>query len=300
MNNKNGGLLQATKDNFAKLFLKEDGKRNFNYYSILILNVLLGLQLVSHVGGLMEIMLGVPVGVALFFAFRLVLVVGGTLLERASLRAETGRERREDLRREISYLRDVAKVADSRLSFEEIEKVEWNLLYRAGDQLHPDARLRERFLWKLRNRRRRLVGRALDGTWQRALPHVVEQLDEVRKNRSYLVLPALAVDDVPTVWYLQRSPANPATRRLLAEYVTVDGKLAGRKTKFVPGVVFTPRWVYELVKGESPKDASRATCASECVDVGNADRDVIANLYEHEGDGPMGSLAEVVEAAKRL
>ena len=244
MNNKNSGLLQATKDNFAAIFL--------------------------------------------------------TLLERASLRAETGRKRREDLCSEVSYLRGVAKAARSRLSFEEIEKVEWNLLDRARDQLHPDARLRERFLWKLRNRRRRLVGLALDGVWQRALPQVVEHLDGVRKNRSYLVLPALAVDDVPTVWYLQRSPANPATRRLLAEYVTVDGKPAGRGTKFVPGVVFTPRWVYELVKGESPRDASRATCADECVEVGNADRDAIANLYEHEGDGPLGSLAEVVEVAKRL
>jgi len=296
----NSELRQAMEENHAEFFLNEDGKRNFFYYSILIINVLLGLQLVSHVGGLMEIVLGVPVGVALFFAFRLVLVVGGTLLERASLRAETGRKRREDLRSELSYLRGVAKAARSRLSFEEIEEVEWNLFRRAGDQLRPDARLRERFLWKLRNRRRRLANLALDGVWKRALPHVVGQLNEVRKNRSYLALPALVVDDVPTAWYLTCSPANPATRRLLAEYVTVDGKPAGRHAKFVPGVVFTPRWVYELVKGTSPGDAGGTTRASECVEVGNADRDVIANLYEHEGSGPMGSLVEVVEVAKRL
>jgi len=296
----NNELRQAMEENHAVIFLNEDGKRNFFYYSFLIFNVLLGLHLVSHVGGLMEIVLGVPVGVALFCAFRLVLIVSGTLLERGELRAKPGRKRREDLRSEVSYLRGVVKAAHSRLSFEEIETVEWNLLHRAGDKLHPDAGLRERFLWKLRNRRRRLVGLALDGVWQRALPQVVEHLDGVRKNRSYLALPALVVDDVPTAWYLPYSPANPATRRLLAEYVTVDGKPAGRHAKFVPGVVFTPRWVYELVKGTSPRDAGGTTRASECVEVGNADRDAIANLYEHEGSGPMGSLVEVVEVAKRL
>lgn len=298
--NMNNELRQAMKENHAKIFFNEDGKRNSIYYIILTMNVFVGFVLVPRVGGPMEIVLGVLVGVALFFAFRLVLVVGGTLLERGELRAKPGRKRREDLRSELRYLRDMTKAADSRLSFEGIEKVEWSMFRSARGQLHPDARLRERFLWKLRNRRRRLADLALDGAWQRALPQVVAHLDEVRKNRSYLELPALVVDDVPTAWYLPYSPANPATRRLLAEYVTVDGKPAGRHAKFVPGVVFTPRWVYELVKGTSPRDAGGTTRASECVEVGNADRDAIANLYEHEGSGPMGSLVEVVEVAKRL
>lgn len=216
-----------------------------------------------------------------------------------SERAQPGRNRRKKMLREMRNLRAAMKDAGPQVSFDHLESIGKYLRDHADDSRHPDARFRERFLWMLWARQRRIVGQALDAAWQGSLAGAIAYL-----RGAYLrVIGEFAQDNAPTAWYLLQNPENLATKRLLAEYVTVDGEPAGRETKLAPCVVFSPRWVFELVL-VSPRLPGygyiSAICASECVDVGDADRDIIAKLYEHGNDGPAASFEEVVKISKLI
>lgn len=247
----------------------------------------------------LSVLAGICLTTAFVFAVSAYLMLVLCVYLILSERALPGRNRRKKMLREMRNLRAALKDAGPQVSFDHLDSIGNYLRDHVDDSRHPDARFRERFLWMLWARQRRIAGQALDAAWQGSLAEAIAHL-----RGAYLrVIREFAQDNTPTAWYLLQNPENLATKRLLAEYVTVDGHVAGRETKLAPCVVFSPRWVFELVLVSPRQPGFRyagTICASECVDVGDADRDVIAKLYEHGGDGPTASLQEVVKISKLI
>lgn len=253
--------------------------------------------------------LGALLGAVVVGLGSLLLVLVITCIEQTCIAGDPARRRRADLRNEIRYLRKA--VRSGSVPLEDIEQVTVHLRIRDGHEPNPDAGLRERLRWKRLRRWRRRVDSVLEASWLGSLPTAVGMLRAAYAAREQR---PLVVDDIPTAWYLERTPPHAAVRRLLAEYTpSLRDERTGNIVFFNPGVVFTPRWVYELARAgarqvsyshmalpSSVARRSRGGIGDECVDVGSADRETVAKLYDHDGNGPMKSLWDTIEAAKRL
>jgi hypothetical protein len=100
---------------------------------------------------------------------------------------------------------------------------------------------------------------------------------------------------------------------MLAEYVPTGRDEFSGRLVFRCGVVYTPRWVYDLAAfGERHSHLNMSPpmfystyrslrpVGDECAPIGNADRETVEKLYDPDGDGPFRSLRETVETARRL
>lgn len=246
----------------------------------------------------LSVLAGICLTAAFVFAFSAFILLVFSACFIVSVRARPGRYRRQKVLKEMRYLHAAMKDAGPQVSFDHLDSIGKYLRKSTviSDARHPDARLRERFLWMLWTRQRRIAWQTVEATWQGSLAEAIAYL-----RGAYLqVNSEFTQDNAPTAWYLLQNPENLATKRLLAEYVTVDGHLVGHVTMLSPCVVFSPRWVFELVRVSPHSGYAGALCASECVDVGDADRDIIAKLYEYGNDGPSGSLEEIVKISKLI
>lgn len=252
--------------------------------------------------------LGALAGALTSLAGAFVLVLTVMVFEQVGVRRAPARRRRKDLREEIRHLRKAVRTG--RVPLAEIGRVTAHLRMRDEREPHPEASSGERLLWKRLQRHRRRVDAVLETSWRDSLHEAIETLRSVHATRSTR---PLVIDDVPTAWYLERTPADLAVSRLLVEYLDGERDRRTGNVAFVAGVVFTPRWVYELAQAGSHHaydrrmappgryvKRSRGGIGDECVDIGSADRETVAKLYDHGGNGPMKSLWDTVEAAKRL
>jgi len=257
---------------------------------------------------LLVVALGALAGALTFMVGTLVLTLTIAILEQVAVRRVPTRRRRKDLREEIRYLRKTVRTGHILLA--DVGRVTAHLRMRDEQGPHPEASFRERRLWQRLQRHRRRTDAVLETSWRESLQEAIETLRLARATRS---TQSLVIDDVPTAWYLERTPANLAVSRLLVEYVDGTRDRRTGNVVFPAGVVFTPRWVYELVRAgtHDPRvrymtsanpyeKRSKDGIGNECVDIGNADRETVAKLYDHDGSGPMKSLWDTIEAAKRL
>ncbi len=170
-------------------------------------------------------------------------------------------------------------------------------------------------------RQRRIALQLLETSWQQALPDAMESLTRHENQYTNTSSSTISRDTTEVAWYLARHPSNIAVSRLLSEYLPVQQLTQSKDigdsyVEFHTGVVYTPRWVYELVRraessGRStaetwfPNRYSRlikkhATIGNECVPIGDVDREMVNKLYEPYGNGPLSSLKQTVEIARSL
>ena len=222
------------------------------------------------------------------------------------------RERRTVLRRKIWLLRRVVAANSVRLEvFETVRK------YLAAPPEVPQGEgFLERRLCRRYARLLESAGRVMERSKGDSFAAALSLLTRARGGSGQVL------DQTLSVWHLATDPENYSVRRLLFEhvplrapdeqadaYTTALSRWIGSpggydRGLFVHGVVVTPRWVYDLaVAGERgwPYDSIHPFAFSdECVPLADADLEVVESLYEPGGAGPMGSLEEVVNAARVL
>lgn len=221
------------------------------------------------------------------------------------------KERIRTLRYNTKYLR--RSVVGGRVPLDMNEMVTHDLHRRRTITLADDAGPYERYLWRRWQRQRERTLAALALSWSQDLTTAISQLQKARLREDSARQDTSYHDETEVAWHLAQQPTNVAVRRLLAEYVSTEQSDFNGSLLFRCGVVYTPRWVYDLAAFGERHSHFRATypmfqpsyrnskvVGDECVPIGNADRETVAKLYDPEGDGPFRSLEETVESARRL
>jgi hypothetical protein len=240
--------------------------------------------------GLLAFVIGTIVS---FFGVLLLLYIGW-LRERGEDARHFARERRQALRRKVWLFRNV--VSDKRVRLEVYDLVSAELRVAPPK---TSAGFRERRL----QRKYALLHARVAGIMESSRDESLETALRLLGGGA----PDFATrrDETPSVWHLARQPRNYAVRRLLYEHVPVSRADAwSPSTRFIPGVVATPRWVWELVvRGErawtTGEDLPGAV-GEECVPLEDADMETLRALYEPGSSGPMRSLTEAVFAARTI
>lgn len=253
-------------------------------------------------------MLGGALLWALVATTGMAIVIGVDLLHHAG---RPRRERRLRIRENTRQLRDA--IVNDRIPLADLETVRTSLRVRDDSAKRNGSGWYERLLLNRWRRQRARVEGLLEISWREALPEALELLKaETRRRRWGRPTDADLEDTTEVAWYLARNPAHPAVQRLLSEYLTAERKNGDGYLEFRTGVVYTPRWVYELVRlVEQSARASRDyfggyrvavqnTVSDDYAPIGDVDRETVEKLYEPHGDGPLGSLREVVETARSV
>ena len=305
-------------------FLRYDGRIDWYAMSLtampgVVAGILLGIT-VEREGTLLlaaNPLLGIAVTVTLLGAGALLscggvglTIVAVALIINAMDSRAAGKERIRALRYNTKYLR--RSVVGGRVPLDMNEMVAHGLATLLI-VLADDASPYERYLWRRWQRQRERTRAALALSWSQDLPTAISQLqaDLSREDPGQGGTPQL--DETEVAWHLTRQPANVAVRRILAEYVPTEVDDVSGSLRFRGGIVYTPRWVYDLAAfGErhahvqvtypmfQPSYRSSKVVGDECVPIGNVDREMVEKLYDPESDGPLRSLTETVEAARRL
>jgi len=238
----------------------------------------------------------------------LVIVIGVELLRKPN---HPRKARRRSIREDTRLLQDA--VSNDRIPLQDLEKVRTSLRVRDEAAGRHGADWYERILVNRWRRQRERVERILEHSWQEALPEAIEYLREEcaqmrRGNPS-------DADDTEVAWYLAYSPINVAVQRLLVEYLPAERHNGNGHLEFRAGVVYTPRWVYTLVRAVENQShvttsrrwafspypaATREAIGNECAPLGDVDRETVEKLYEPDSDGPLGSIWETIETARNV
>lgn len=237
-----------------------------------------------------------------------------------------GRPDRQSRRRALVENTRILKksVVNGRIPLEHMENV-LITLRTGGLSGEPAARGPiEVYLMSRWLRQRLIAVELIETSWQQALPEAMAQLTCYETQYASTPSSTISGDTTEVAWYLARHPSDIAVLRLLSEYLPVQQTTREYQTdgigesysKFRIGVVYTPRWVYELVHraenfGRSSTERQfsgrhsrllkrRATVGDECVPIGDVDREMVDKLYAPDGNGPLSSLRETVETARHL
>lgn len=237
-----------------------------------------------------------------------------------------GRPDRQSRRRALVENTRILKksVVNGRIPLEHLENV-LITLRTGGLSGEPAARGPiEVYLMSRWLRQRLIAVELIETSWQQALPDAMARLTCYETQYASTPSSTFSGDTTEVAWYLARHPSDIAVLRLLSEYLPVQQTTREYQTdgigesysKFRIGVVYTPRWVYELVhraenfgrhatEGQFPGRHSRllkrrATIGDECVPIGDVDREMVDKLYEPNGNGPLSSLKETVDTARHL
>jgi hypothetical protein len=222
-----------------------------------------------------------------------------------------GKERIRALRYNTKYLR--RSVVGGRVPLDMNEMVTHDLHRRRTITLADDAGPYERYLWRRWQRQRERTRTALALSWSQDLTTAISELESNLFQDDEVYWGTFYPNETEVAWYLFRQPTNVAVRRILAEYVPTEVDDLSGNLRFRRGLVYTPRWVYDLAAfGErhahvqvtypmfQPSYRSSKVVGDECVPIGNVDRETVEKLYDPESDGPFRSLTETVETARRL
>jgi hypothetical protein len=222
-----------------------------------------------------------------------------------------GRERIRTLRHNTKYLR--RSVVGGRVPLDMNEAVTQDLHRRSTITLADDASSYERYLWRRWQRQRERTRTALALSWSQDLTTAIRQLESDLLQDEETHWGTYYPNKTEVAWYLARQPANVAVRRILAEYVPTEVDEFSGNLRFRRGIVYTPRWIYDLAAfGErhthvhatyplfQPSYRGSKVVGDECVPIGDVDRETVEKLYDPAGDGPFRSLTETVEVARRL
>lgn len=222
---------------------------------------------------------------------------------------------RRSIRDNIRQLKEA--VVNDRIPLRNLESVRVSLRLRDGSAERSGTGWYERILVNRWRRERERVEGLLEVSWQESLPealaYLTETADAVIRSRPSA---ADLKETTEVAWYLAGNPVDVAVQRLLYEYLPTERKNGNGYLEFRAGVVYTPRWVYELAKLAEQSARSRAaepwsfrfdgragrygTVGNECVPIGDVDRETVEKLYEPRGEGPLGSLRETVETARNV
>jgi hypothetical protein len=269
------------------------------------------LLLANPVMGIGAALLGMLIGGSLFFgavsAVMVMVVVAENILDRRSER----KDRITTLRYNTRYLK--RSIVRGRVPLDVNETVAHELHRRSTETLAADAGRYERYLWRRWQNQRNQTRVALERSWEQDLEAAIGMLEKEYGQLMPGQVDASYPDETDVAWHLVHQPANVAVRRLLAEYVPVERDEFSGRLLFRRGVVYTPRWVYDLAAfGEQhthlqtaypmfqPSYRNSKVVGDESVPIGNADRETVEKLYDPNGDGPFRSLKETVETAQRL
>lgn len=238
----------------------------------------------------------------------LAIVIGSELLREAR---RPHRERRDSIRNNLRHLKD--SVVDGRIPLASIETVRATLRIRDESSERDGIGWYERRLVNRWRRQRDRIEALLETSWEQALPEAIEYLTQTaRELRGTKPRTAGTEKDIEVAWYLARSPQDAGVRRLLCEYLPCERKAWKSPLEFRTGVVYTPYWVYDLVRDvENSRFSPFAgrwsfmtnrgdTIGSECAPIGDTDRETVEKLHEPRGDGPLKSIRETVETARRV
>jgi len=282
------------------LAIEEDGKH------------LVQTDTLRWVGAAAACMLGGTLLFLLVTPASLAVVVGIDLLHQAH---RPRKERRRHIRENIRQLRGA--IVNDRIPLADLETVRTSLRVRDDSSERTGSGWYERLLMnRLRHQRARVEG-LLEISWQEALPEALAYPTEnTRTLRRGKPNDSDLKETTEVAWYLAGNPVDVAVQRLLYEYLPTERKNGNGYLEFRAGVVYTPRWVYELAKLAEQSAKSQATgpwslrfdvrvgrygtVGNECVPIGNVDRETVEKLYEPRGKGPLGSLRETVEAARNV
>lgn len=219
------------------------------------------------------------------------------------------RERRRSIRENTRRLRNA--IVDDRIPLSELEAVRTSLRMRDDSAGRPGRDWYERILVNRWRRQRAHVEGLLEISWRESLPEAIAYLKtESARVRRTPVTPEELADSTEVAWHLASSPTNVAVQRLLCEYLPTERRDGNGRLEFRTGVVYTPRWVYLLVRPVENHHraerqwlfapAGRNTIGDECAPIGGVDRETVEKLYEPHGDGPLGSIREAVETARHV
>jgi hypothetical protein len=258
--------------------------------------------------------LGVSVAFMAAIATGLAIVIGVELLLDAQ---HPRKERRNRIRENTRHLRD--SLVGERIPLTNLERVRATLRLWDESAEQRGVGWYEHILMNRWRRQRELVEGLLEISWQEALPEAIAYLTaETMTMRSGKPTNADLKDTTEVAWHLACNPTDAAVQRLLSEYLPVERKNGNGYLDFRTGVVYTPRWVYDLVRlvenaasasvraagpwsfGMNRRMGRQDTIGNECAPIGDVDRETVEKLYEPQGDGPLGSLREAVETARRV
>jgi hypothetical protein len=167
----------------------------------------------------------------------------------------------------------------------------------------PKKGLWTKVLYRRAARRHDRLGRRITAVYQDSLPLATSLL---RKNYG-----VTSTDASLVAWRNPYPLRSLEVERLLEEYVTFDRSVLEETRRPVGVLLFTPRWVFELIAAgrHSYEDrlfypGMRRTGSrigiGPAVLLHGANPETVEKLYEPYSDGPMGNLEEVVGAALLL
>lgn len=257
--------------------------------------------------------LGVSVAFVAAITTGLATVIGAELLMDAR---HPRRERRRRIRENTRRLQD--SLVGERILLANIESIRATLRLWDESAEQRGVGWYERILMNRWRHQRELVEGLLEISWQEALPEAIKELTAQNKTMRRGKFAAVGIEaNTEVAWHLACNPVDVAVQRLLYEYLPVERKNGNGYLDFRVGVVYTPRWVYDLVRlvensatataraafgpwslGPNRRTGRRDTVGNECAPIGDVDRETVEKLYEPHGNGPLGSLQEAVEAAR--
>jgi hypothetical protein len=167
----------------------------------------------------------------------------------------------------------------------------------------PEKGLWAKFLYLRATRRQARLGRRITSVYHDSLSTAVDLL---RKNSNLT-----STDTTPVVWRNPYPLRSLEMERLLEEHVTFDNDVLEETRRPVGLLLFTPRWVFDLVAAgrygyderlfyPGMRRPGSRNIIGPAVALNGANPEMVEKLYEPGGSGPMSDLQEVVEAALLL